>query len=331
MPNQARQRSKPVLGLSLMAAAVLVISGCGEGSEGEFPNDDITILVPYSAGGPTDIAARALQPYFEQEFGVGVVVENMPGASGAIGQQEMMQRPADGTTLQLVSSTAMSVVPHTDQGRHTLDDLAFVGAMSQFPSVIAVSGNSEFSDPGKYFQAAEETGVTVSTFSPTAQGAIELEKLADDYPFDFTVVPYEGASNATTALLGGHVDSAFLVASDSLVSSFEAGELAPVAISAPERVDYLEEVPTLEELGYEGINLGTSYYGLAVHPETDPGIVERYESALEGALEDPNVARALGEEYIPEDFVDGKELEALYREQSETYEPYVSADHDDEK
>lgn len=328
MTERTRRRSKTVLGASMLATAALALTGCGGGS-GEFPSDDITVIVPYSAGGPTDIAARALQPYFEEEFGVGVVVENLPGASGSIGQQEMMQRPADGHTLQLVSSTAMSVVPHTDQGRHTLDDLAFIGELSEFPSVIAVSGGSELADPEAFFEEAQNREVTVGTFSPIAQGAIELERIPEEESLDFTVVPYEGAANATTALLGGHVDSAFLVASDTLLPSFDSGDLEPVAISAPERVDYMEDVPTLEEIGYEGINMGTSYYGLAAHPETDPEILERYESALEEALQDPDILEALGEEFVPEEFVGGEELEELYRAQSEAYEPFVGAINDD--
>lgn len=328
MTEQVRRHSRTMFASSLLATVALALAGCGGGS-GDFPSDEITIIVPYSAGGPTDIAARELQPYFEEEFGVGVVVENLPGASGSVGQQEMVQRPSDGHTLQLVSSTAMSVVPHTDQGDHTLDDLAFIGAVSEFPSVIAASGGSELADPEAYFEQARNGEVTVGTFSPIAQGAIELERMSNEEPLNFTVVPYEGAANATTALLGGNVDSAFLVASDTLMPSFESGDLEPVAISAPERADYMEDVPTLEELGYEGIDMGTSYYGLAAHPETDQEIIERFESVLEEALQDPDTLSGLGEEYVPDEFVDGEELEQLYREQSDAYEPFVNTVNDD--
>lgn len=111
--------------------------------------------------------------------------------------------------------------------------------------------------------------------------------------------------------------------------SFESGDLEPVAISAPERADYMEDVPTLEELGYEGIDMGTSYYGLAAHPETDQEIIERFESVLEEALQDPDTLSGLGEEYVPDEFVDGEELEQLYREQSDAYEPFVNTVNDD--
>src|SRR5699024_4147263 len=103
----------------------------------------------------------------------------------------------------------------------------------------------------------------------------------------------------------------------------DGGEFEAVAIDGLEQVDYLEGVPTLSEMGYEGIDLGTSYYGLGLHADTPDEVRDRYEEVLEAALQDPDVQERLGEENIANEFIGGEELHGYFVEQAEAYEPYL--------
>lgn len=252
-------------------------------------------------------------------------MENKEGASGARGMQEMMSRPADGHTLQLVASTAMVVSPLMEDVGYTLDDLKSVGGVTQYPYVLAVRAGSGFDSAEGFFNQAKRKPGTIRVGSPGAasQGAVELERLARNHGAKFVHVPFDGNSELNAALLGGNVDAIFLVASEDVPSMVRAGKFKALAIDSPERVKYLA-APTIEELGYEGIDMGVSYYGVGVHKDTPESIRTQLERVLKQALKDPTVRKRIGAEYIPDQFIDGAELMRQFKEQRASYQPVVS-------
>lgn len=302
----------------------LLTTGCdsGGGSVDNFPSGTITMIAPYSAGGPADQTTRAIAPYFEEEFGVDVRVENVPGASGALGQQEMMARPADGLTVQLVASTSMAVVPQAEDVGYTLEDVKVAGTVAEFPYILASNAGADF-DSESFFKKADEDEVRVGVPGAQSQGAIELNRLVSDHGLNITVVPFDGNADANTALLGKNIDAVFEVASDDVREYIDSGDFEGLAIDSTGPSDYLDGVPTLEELGFDGINLGTSYYGLGLHKDSSPEIVDRYEETIKTALDDEGVKERIGAEYIPTDFIGGEDLVGLFNEQTEAYEPYL--------
>lgn len=313
-------RTVAVVTTSLLAFGM---TACGNSNDPEdFPSGSITMIVPYTAGGPSDQVTRAVAPYFEQELGVDVQVENVPGASGALGQQEMMSQPADGLTVQLVASTSMAVVPQAEDVGYTMEDVSFVGSITQYPYLLAVNASSGLGGED-FFEAARERELNIGVPGAQSQGAIELQRLREEHGVQVTPVPYEGNANANTALLGNNVDGIFVVASDDIRGYITSGDFEAVAIDGLEQVEYLEDVPTMEELGFDGINLGTSYYGLGLHKDTPTEIRARYEEVLEAALQDEQVRERLGDEYISAEFIDGATLKDLFAEQAEAYAPYL--------
>lgn len=311
--------------LAFSGAGLLALTSCsGTGNAAEdFPDGDVRLIVPYSAGGSSDFVSRTIAPYFEQELGVPVVVENIPGASGALGQREMMAEDPDGQTIQLIASTSMAVVPQAEDVGYTLDDVSVIGSVTQYPYVLAGLADGSFEDGEAILEAAEDENIRVGVPGAQSQGAIELQRLIEDHGLNITVVPYDGNADATTALLGNNIDAVFIVAANDIRSFFDSGDFKPLAVDAPAQAPFLEGVPTIEELGFEGISLGTSYYGLGLHSETPEEIRDRYEEVLEGALQDSSVRETLGEEYIAEEFIDGEALWGFFTEQSEAYGPYV--------
>lgn len=316
--------SKRIVSIFAIGAFAVATAACGSeepGAEG-FPTGTITMIAPYSAGGPADKTTRAIAPYLEEEFGVDVKVENIPGASGALGQQEMMQKPADGLTMQLVASTSMAVVPNAEDVGYTLDDVAFVSAVAEFPYLLASNAGAKL-DTEAFFDKAETEGVRVGVPGAQSQGAIELKRLQKDHGLKITVVPFDGNADANTALLGKNIDAVFEVASDDVRGYIDSGDFAAVAIDSTGPSKYLDGVPTLDELGYDGIDLGTSYYGLGVHKDTDPQIVEKYQATVKEALDDQTVKERIGSDYVPAEFIDGDKLKDLFSEQTDAYKPYL--------
>lgn len=314
--------SMKIIAITTVSAATLTLAACGGSGASEFPSGTITMIAPYSAGGPADQTTRAIAPYLEDEFGVEVQVENIPGASGALGQQEMMQRNADGLTVQLVASTSMAVVPEAEDVGYGLDDVSIVGAVAEYPYLLAVNTESSL-DAESFFEKAKSDTVRVGVPGAQSQGAIELTRLNKEHGLNITPVPFDGNADANTALLGNNVDAVFEVASNDIRGYIDSGDFTSIGIDSEKPVDYLDGVPTLVELGYEGIDLGTSYYGLGLHTDTDSEVTAKYEKAVESALQDAKVQERIGEEYIPSEFINGADLLSKFTDQSAAYKPFL--------
>lgn len=316
--------------LWLTGLLALGVAGCGGGgaqeSAEDYPSDDIDLLVPYAAGGPADLASRTIGSYYEEEFGETVVVENQPGAAGAVAMNDLISSEPDGHTIKLIAAPATVVTPLDEDVGYEPDQFEPIGIVTEIPSVLAVQGDSEYDSAEELFEAAEESPgeINVGTPGSTTSQNIELQRLDEEYGVEVSPVPFDGSTEQTSALLGGNVDAVLINASEDVLSNIEAGEFKPLAISSAERVDYLPDVPTLSELGYEDLTLSTSLFGLAAPEETPPEIIGLLEEKLEEALEQPEVQEQLGEEYVPEEFVGSEEFQERLDEIIEVYEPLLS-------
>jgi tripartite-type tricarboxylate transporter receptor subunit TctC len=309
-----------------VATALLACTGGGAGSgesAEEYPSDDIRILVPYAAGGPTDLAARTIGSYYDNEFGQNVIVENLPGASGAQAMNELTSSQPDGYTIALIAAPATVVVPLVEDVGYTADDFSTVGVITIIPSVLAVRGDSEYETAEDFFAAAEENPGQLDVGTPganTSQG-LELRRLADEYEVEVSQIPFQGNAEMTSALLGGNVDAVFINASEDVLANIEGGDFRPLAVSPAERVEYLPDVPTLREVGFEELTYSTSLFGLGVPNDTPEEIIGKLESTMEEALQDEGVREQLGEDYVPEEFIGSEEFRERLDEIVEVYEP----------
>lgn len=313
-------------------SVLLPLSACGNGGASgsgsnpdDYPSEDISLIIPYAAGGPTDLVGRAIAPFFAEELGQTVLPENREGGSGALGMGTLINSEPDGHTLMLIASSAAVVTPLVQDVEYDESDYVTLGAITQYPYVMAVRADSEYASAEELFAAAEADPGTINVGVPGAssQGAVELQRLAEGYGVATTAVPFEGNAGCIAALLGGNVDAIFLVASDDVLSQVDAGEFRAVAVGSAERVSYLPETPTLGELGYDDLTLGTSYYGLAAPAGTPEEITDEIEDTLQAALEDPEVVEQIGAKYVPEQFISGEELSELFAEQREVYTPIL--------
>ncbi|HZH22143.1 MAG TPA: tripartite tricarboxylate transporter substrate binding protein [Geodermatophilus sp.] len=315
-----------------MAASVVLLTACvaEDGGEGgaaaqDYPADDITLYVPYAPGGPTDLAARTVGDCLAEDFGRNVVVENREGASGSLGMQAMIQGGTDGYSLSLIAVPASATNPLQEDVGYTNDDYVPIAAVTEIPSVLAVGEGSRFADAGALFAEAEQNPgrVTVGVPGATTSQAMELRRLAEEYGVELSLVPFTGNAEMTTALLGGNVDAVFINASQDVLENIEAGSFVPLAISPEERVDYLPDVPTLAELGYPELTNSVSVFGLAAPAGTPDEVLQTLEDGVAACLEQPEVVEALGDQYVPEEFIGRDDFQARIDEIVEVYGPLL--------
>ncbi len=230
----------------LVVALTGVLAGCGGGDGGggtaapgqqaspasNYPTKSIRFLVPFVAGGPSDLTSRVTGACLEQELGETVLVENKPGASGALATNELKAAKPDGHTLSLVTAGTTVITPLSNPVGYTKDDITPIGVMAEVPSVLAVVKASPYKDAKAFFEAAKAKPDQLKVGVPgasTPQG-IELKRLAQDHDVTVTVVPFNGNAEMTTALLGGNVDAVLINASADVVKNIDAGQFVPLAV-----------------------------------------------------------------------------------------------------
>jgi tripartite-type tricarboxylate transporter receptor subunit TctC len=239
-----------------------LLAGCGsdsdDGGDGAaasegFPSKSITIVVPYEAGGGSTPFVQAVAEAARKYTDVDIRVENRPGAGGVTGVRYVLDQEPDGHTLlyaSLAQPAAGVIRPDVDISP---DDFTYLGALGSNNFVIAVPADDERSFKELLDLAAEKPGsLSYSNAGPSGSDMIGMEALLADADVGITAVPFEGGGAALTAVAGKQVDMAILSAAPAM-QGIEAGQLRPVAVTGPERLTDLPDVPTAGEV------LGTDY------------------------------------------------------------------------
>jgi tripartite-type tricarboxylate transporter receptor subunit TctC len=321
----------------LAVALTGVLAGCGGGGEQDaaapgteaaapdYPTESIRFLVPYVPGGPSDLTSRTVGACLEQELGQAVVVENKAGGSGALATTELKNAEPDGHMVGLITAGTTVLTPLANEVGYTKDDITPIGVMAEVPSVLAVGKDSPYTDAEAFFEAAKAKPGSLKVGVPgasTPQG-IELQRLKDEHDVEVTVVPFNGNAEMTTALLGGNVDAILINASADVVENIEAGSFVPLVASPKERLSWLPDTPTFAELGYDGLTLSGSTFGLAGPAGLPDDVTSTLEEALQTCLDKPEVQKTLGERYVTEEFVGAEGLQQVLDETQEAYEPIL--------
>lgn len=310
---------------ALLTAALLTACGGeepapGEDTASEFPTQNIRLLVPYTAGGPTDIAARALATHMEEELDESVVVENLPGASGATAYQQLISAEADGHTLSMTAlPTAVLNYLANDVG-YTREDFTPIGVVTRVPSGIVVPADSPYQDVESLFEAAQADpgSVTVGTPGATNTHAAETRRITQLYDVPLTVVPFDGNSEVQTALLGENVTAGFVNLSQDMLPSIESGDLRVLAVGSEEPLPYVD-APTFAEEGFPELVQSTTTFGVIAPAGIPDDVRQTLEDTLRSAAEEPAVVETLDERYVPEEFIGSEGLEELFAETEETF------------
>ena len=252
------------------------------------PDRTLKIVVPYAAGGFTDVIARQIAPRLAERLGQTVVVENRPGASTILGADAVARAAADGHTLLMATTTTLSTNPLLFRKLpYRATDFAPVALTAQTPFVLVAhpsvpaddaKGLVEYAraNPGKLNLAMLGQGSSTHLVDAMFRAAAKV---------DIPDIPYKGSGPANTDLLAGHVQLNF-DAIPTAVPRIQAGQLKGLGITAEQRSPLLPKVPTFKEAGLPSM-LASSWYGLLAPAATPPAVITRLNEAVNDVLRQP--------------------------------------------
>jgi len=299
----ARSRSRSRLAIGLAAGALVLTSCGGDGGGGGgggaaegYPDGEITIVVPFSAGGPTDTVTRLIAEPMSEELGQQIVVQNVEGAGGTVAAGEVAAARPDGYTV-LMHHIGMSTAPslYPDLAYDPLQDFKTIGLVTEVPMTIVARKDLEPTTMEELVAYVTENADTVTLANAGIGAASHLCGLLFQEAIGekLTEVPYEGTGPALTDLVGGQVDI-MCDQTTNTTGQIQAGEIKAYAVTTPERVESLPDLPTTEEAGLEDLQVGV-WHGLYVPVEVPDEIVQKLTEALQVALADQNVIDQLAE------------------------------------
>src|SRR6202162_4706393 len=262
-------RTATLLALSLCTFAL-------PASAGSYPDHAIKMIVPFAAGGGTDVLARIIAQNLNSKWGQPVVVENQPGASGAIGTRAVMKAPPDGHTLLMASTGALMAVSSGAGGDGPFDVntlLSPIAVAAAPPYLLVASPTLQVSSTADLIRYAKEKpeGLTFGSSGVGAASHLSGLLFASATGIKLLHIPYKGTGPAVTDLLGGRIDMMF--APGPVVQQFvQSGQLKALGVTDTQRSRFYPDIPTVAEgvPGYESVG----WFGLLAPPNTPPEVVQ---------------------------------------------------------
>ncbi len=277
--------------LKLTCAAVAMLASASVFGQA-WPSKPIRIVVPFAAGGPSDITARVIGPRLTELLGVPVIVDNRGGANGVIGAENAIRSPADGYTLleSTSSITSINMVTYGDKPPYdTLRDLQPLTSI-MFTTSLIVLHPSMPSKTLKEFVAFAKARPGQITFGSAGIGGtlhFGIEMLQREAGIKLTHVPFKGAGPAVVDLVGGQINGMF-VDLPVILPYVKAGKVKALAVTSVERSQYAPDIPTTKEAGYPGVEM-TNCYGMLAPIKTPKEIIAKLHDALVKTIATPAV------------------------------------------
>lgn len=285
---------KPLL-KSLAAAAALAALAWPAAAQ-TYPERTITMVVPFAAGGPTDTVTRLVAEAMSRDLGQEIVVENVGGAGGTLGAGRVAAADPDGYTLLLHHiGMATSATLYRKLAYDTLNAFEYVGLVTEVPMTIVARKDLEPTDLKGLvdYAKANKDSVTVANAGIGAASHLCGMLFMSAIQTPLVTVPYKGTGPAMTDLLGGQVDI-LCDQTTNTTKQITGGTIKAYAVTTPQRLDVLPDVPTTEEAGLPGMQFGI-WHGIYAPKGTPAEVTERLSKSLQLALKDPNVVARFAE------------------------------------
>ena len=279
--------------LAFGAASLLA----GPARAADWPDHPVRIVVPYAPGGPVDLVTRLVSEKLGARFGQSFVVENKPGANGAIGVQSVMSSPPDGYTLLLHGSAGTTIYQAVmrQPAFDTLRDLAPISLVVYFDLILCANPSLPFKTVKEFvaYAKANPGKLSYGTAGVGAMNHVGTEWFKGMAGIDIVHVPYRGDAPVAADLTAGVVGVAF-VSSNVAIPLIQAGKLRALAVPSRRRIAVLPDVPTMAEAGYPDFDLQpwTALFGPA---GLDKAIVSSLNGALKEILAEPDVIKRLSQ------------------------------------
>jgi len=310
---------KVTLFLTLTLVTMLMVGGLCFGAE-KYPTKPIQVIVPYSAGGSSDLLARTVEKIWTKYSPQPMLVIDKPGAGGVQGTEYVVRSKPDGyTVLFAYGSGCDLVMPHLQKMPYDpLKDLAPVARLSIHSVVVNVSGKSPIKSMKDLIEYANK-GNRITAAVSTAAGAVDIvmRAIAKRANIPITTVPFAGGADAVTALAGGHLVIGGGHPSE-VLPHIKSGRFRPIGVALDHRDATLPNVPTLKEQGIDVATWG-SVKGVAVPLGTPPEIIEYLASTLKKVCEDKDFKKTMAQIGQPIDYLNTKDWAAFLPKASKDY------------
>jgi tripartite-type tricarboxylate transporter receptor subunit TctC len=270
-------------GAALAVAALLGLAGPGLAQQ--FPAKEVSIVVPYAAGGATDLVFRALAASSQKYLGRAVVVVNKPGGGGAVGFTDAAHAKPDGYTL-VTAITPITILPHQVKTAFTYRDFEPIINVVQDPAMFQVRADAPWQTLQEFLDYARKNPGMITVGNSGAGGGVHLIALAFEKAagVKFNHIPFAGGGPSVTALLGGHVH-AVSVSPPEGIAQVKAGKLRIIALFSEQRMPDFPNVATVREQGVD-FAMG-QWRGLAAPKGTPPEVIKALHEAFRKAMDDP--------------------------------------------
>ncbi len=286
----------------------------------------IHMLVPYPAGGGTDVVARIVAKFLQERLHQTIIVENRGGANGAIGLQALKQAPPDGYTIEMTSDTPLTVNPwmYKNLPYDPLHDFIPVTTVIRLPSMLAVHPSLAVKNVAELIKLAKEKPSTL-TFASAGVGNfshLEAELFALQAGIKLVHVPYKGTGPSSLGMIGGEVNMGFNNVS-TLLPYVKSGKLVALAVLEPKRIPELPDVPAIAETipGFEM----APWLGIIVPLGTPKPIVDRLTKETLAVMADPAAVKQFTDQQLSVMTLPGEKFAALIKKDHDKWQKLIQA------
>ncbi|MFS8931379.1 Bug family tripartite tricarboxylate transporter substrate binding protein [Cupriavidus taiwanensis] len=261
----------------------------------EYPDRPITLVVPFGAGGITDLVARATGKALSEQLGQSIVVENRPGAGGNIAADFVRRAPPDGYTLMFTTVGILAVNPHTDVKVNfdSAKDFTYISLVGSTPHLVVVGAGVPAKTLRELVKLAQgkPDSVSVGTAGVGSSPYQGMRVLQDVAKVEFLHVPFKSGAESVTNVVSGQVNMTF-EATPQVMPFVTSGKLRALAVANPRRLSTAPQVPSTAELGFPSLVSG-SVAGLIGPAGLDPAIVRKLNTAVATATANPKFRATL--------------------------------------
>jgi tripartite-type tricarboxylate transporter receptor subunit TctC len=269
----------------LIILFVLSLTGVTPIHAAEFPTKEVQIIIPWAAGGATDLIFRALAATTGKYLGKAVVVVNRPGGGSAVGYTEGAQAKPDGYTLTS-AVTPLTILPHQVTTAYTYKNFEPVINVVSDPSMFLIRSDAPWKSLKEFLDFAKKNPDMITVGNSGAGGGVHFVALAFEKAagVKFNHIPFSGGGPSVTAILGGHIN-AVSVSPPEGIEHVKAGKLKIIALFAEKRFQFFPDVPTVKE---QGIDFAMGMWrGLAAPKGTPPDVIKKLHDAFKQGMDDP--------------------------------------------
>jgi tripartite-type tricarboxylate transporter receptor subunit TctC len=308
------------VGATIFATA-LAMTACSNAAASSantetYPSSDLTLMVPYAAGGGSDLTSRTIADILEDQLGVNVVVQNQPGAGGAVGYMAAADADADGYTIS-VTTNEVATLQYLDY-EVSPDDFAYIGQANVQPGAIAVASSSDIKTFDDLVAAAKKAPGKITYGTPGAGSSWEAmgRGIGEAADIELQPVPFDGNASSIAAVIGGSID-ATLASTGEMRSGIASGDLRVLAVMQEERLEEYPDIPTVTELGYDIVTGGL--IGFMAPKETPSEIIQQLESALEKAVADERFQKVMKDSGFVASYMDSETFTSEMQKRAEDF------------